>query len=299
MKVALTGATGFIGKYIALEFMKPGDKVRALVRPTSDVGFLKAGGAELVRGDFDSDSAMQDLLVGADALIHCGYWHDKDETEEPMTWFELNVLSSLKMLEWCRRAGIRRYVFISTGAVYGHLIDPTKPRDESTGAFPRGGYAAYNRAVEVYVDAYRLEFDMAGSTSIRLCGRNIGVNRRLDFCPYLDILRAAIANQDIHVRGFDQFDCCVDVARNLRLLCTLPMEKVQSVYCFTDEARPMREIAEAIVRALGSRSRVVEDPSEEPFVGTSNARLKAAGGTFSGLDGIEAYAREMLPILKA
>ena len=201
------------------------------------------------------------------------------------------------MLEWCRRAGIRRYVFISSGAVYGHLLDPTKPRDEFTGAYPRGGYAAYNRAVEVYVDAYRLEFDMAGSTSIRLCGRNIGVNRRLDFCPYLDILRAAIAGKDIHVRGYDQFDCCVDIARNLRLIGSMPMEKVRNVYCFTDTERPMREIAEAIVRAIGSKSRIIEELFEEPFVGTSNARLRAAGGTFSGLAGIEAYAREMLPVL--
>ncbi len=35
MKIALTGATGFIGRYIAREFMKGGDAVRALVRPTS------------------------------------------------------------------------------------------------------------------------------------------------------------------------------------------------------------------------------------------------------------------------
>ena len=299
MKVALTGATGFIGKYIAREFMKPGDTVRALVRPTSDAGFLEAGGAELVTGDFGDDAAMQELIRGADALIHNGYWHDKDELHEPMKWFELNVLSSLKMLEWCRRAGIRRYLFISTGAVYGRLLDPSKPRDETTGAFPRGGYAAYNRAVEVYVDAYRSEFDMAGSTSIRLCGRNIGVHRKLDMCPYLDILRAGLRGDDIRARGMDQFDCCVDIARNLRLIAAMPMEKVEEVYCFADDARTMREIAEALVRGLGSFSRVIEEPSTEPFTGTSNARLKAAGGTFSGPAGIEAYAREMLPILKS
>ena len=318
MKVALTGATGFIGKYIAREFMKPGDAVRALVRPTSDVAFLKSGGAELVTGDFGDDAAMQALIRGADALVHNGYWHDRNELQEPMKWFELNVLSSLKMLEWCRRAGVRRYLFISTGAVYGEkgvrpllceapsgptgkrgLTPFSQPLDEMTGAFPRGGYAAYNRAVEVYVDAYRGEFDMAGSTSIRLCGRNIGVHRKLDMCPWLDLLRAGLRGDDLRVSGMDQFDCCVDIARNLRLLLTKPMEKVEEVYCFADDARPMREIAEALVRGLGSRSRVIEEPAREGFVGTSNARLKAAGGTFSGPAGIEAYAREMLPILKS
>ena len=299
MKVAITGATGFIGQYIAKEFMRPGDSVRALVRPTSDAGFLKAGGAELVLGDFGDDAAMQSLISGADALIHNGYWHDKDELVEPMKWFELNVLSSLKMLEWCRRAGVKRYVFISSGAVYGTLLDPTKPRDEFTGAYPRGGYAAYNRAVEVYVDAYRAEFEMAGSTSIRLCGRNIGVHRRLDMCPYLDLLRAALAGEEIRVKGVDQFDCCVDIARNLRLICSRPMDRVENVYCFADDAFPMREIAGAVVRGTDSWSKVVEEPCAEPFVGTSNARLRSIGGAFSGLAGIEAYAREMASVLRS
>ena len=299
MKVALTGATGFIGKYLALEFMKRPDTLRALVRPSSDVAFLKAGGAELVTGDFGDDASMQELIRGADVIVHNGYWHDRNELEDPMAWFELNVLSSLKMLEWCRRAGVKRYIFISTGAVYGRLLDPTKPRDELTAAFPRGGYAAYNRAVEVYVDAYRHEFDMTGSTSIRLCGRNIGVHRRREMCPYLDILRAALANEEIRTSGMDQFDCCVDIARNVRLIATLPPGKVEDVYCFTDEARPMREIAETIVRAVGSRSRVVDEPAKEPFTPSSNARLRSIGGTFSGLAGVAAYAREMAAILRA
>ena len=299
MKVALTGATGFIGAYIAREFMKPGDTLRALVRPGSDAGFLKAGGAELVRGDFGDERSLRRLIRGADALVHNGYWHDQNELVEPMKWFELNVLASLKLLEWCREEGIRRYVFISTGAVYGKVLDPSRPVDELTGAYPRGGYAAYNRAVEVYVDAYRNEFGMAGSTSIRLCGRNIGVNRRLDMCPYLDILRSALADREIRVSGMDQFDCCVDVARNLRIILERPMKKVEEVYCFADRPQPMRAIARAIVRALGSRSRVVEEASPKPFRKVSNARLVAAGGTFSGLAGIADYAREMRDILTA
>ena len=59
MKVALTGATGFIGRYIAREFMTPGDSLRAMVRPTSDTAFLEEGGAELLVGDFGNDDALR------------------------------------------------------------------------------------------------------------------------------------------------------------------------------------------------------------------------------------------------
>ena len=298
MRIALTGGTGFIGRYIAREFMKPTDMLRAMVRPTSDSGFLKEGGAELLVGDFGDDDSLRRLVDGMDVVIHNGYWHDRNELKAPMRWLELNVLGSLKLLEFSRLAGLKRYVFISTGAVYGRVAEPDKPRDELTGTFPGGGYAAYNRAVEVYVTAYRNNFDMTGSTSVRLCGgRNVGVHPKLERSAYIDIVRAALEGRDIHVGGQDQPDWCVDIARNLRLLAGLPLDEVEDVYCFCDDVFPVREIAEAIVRALGSRSKVIEDADARHFTPSANARVKAAGGTFSGLKGIESYAHELAEAL--
>lgn len=298
MNVALTGGTGFIGRYIAREFMTPGDTLRAMVRPTSDAQFLTDGGAELLVGDFADDKSLQQLVEGMDVVIHNGYWHDRNELVEPMKWFDLNVLASLKLLEYARRAGCRRYVFISSGAAYGRVTEPDKPLDELTGAFPRGGYASYNRAVEVYVDAYRAEFDMTGSTSIRLCGsRNTGVHPKLENSAWIDIVRTALAGDDIHVAGFEQPDWCGDIAHNLRVLAELPTEEVEEVYCFCDEVLEMREIAQAIVRALDSSSKVIEDGEPRDFQRTLNARIKKAGGTFGGIASVEAYARELAEAL--
>ncbi|KPL01478.1 MAG: hypothetical protein AMK75_04750 [Planctomycetes bacterium SM23_65] len=297
MKAALTGATGFIGRYIAREFMTPEDTLRAMVRPTSNSQFLKERGAELVVGDFGDDDSLRKLVDGMDVVIHNGYWHDRNELQEPMKWFELNVLGSLKLLEYSRRAGLKRFLFISSGAVYGRVRNPEEPRDELTGCFPRGGYAAYNRAVEVYVPAYRSEFDMTGSASVRLCGRNVGVHRKIEASAYIDIVKAALAGEDIHVAGNDQPDCCVDIARNLRVLAELPLERVEEVYCFCGDVFSTREIAEAIVRGTGSKSKVIEDAEAREFTSSSNERIKRAGGTFSGLTGIEAYARELVEAL--
>lgn len=298
MRVALTGATGFIGRYIAREFMTPQDTLRAMVRATSDSQFLTDGGAELLVGDFGDDDSLRKLVDGMDVVIHNGYWHDRNELEAPMKWFELNVLGSLKLLEYSRHAGLKRYLFISTGAVYGRVADPDAPRDEWTGAFPRGGYAAYNRAVEVYVDAYRNEFDMTGSTSVRLCGgRNVGVHPKIEHSAYIDIVKAAIAGEDIHVGGDDQFDWCVDIGRNLRVLAEMPLEEVEEVYCFCDDVFSMREIARAIVRGTCSKSKVIEDAEDRAFTPSSNARIRKVGGTFSGLTGIEAYADELAKVL--
>lgn len=106
------------------------------------------------------------------------------------------------------------------------------------------------------------------------------------------------AGEDIHVAGENQPDWNADIARNLRLLAGLPLEKVEEVYCFCDDVYPMREIAGAIVRALGSSSKVIEDTQPRAFVGSSNERIRKAGGTCSGMKGIEAYARELAEALR-
>jgi nucleoside-diphosphate-sugar epimerase len=280
--------------------MGKSDTLRALVRPSSNVAFLREGGAELVTGAFDDDAAMQRLVAGVDVVIHNGYWHDRNELQDPMAWFELNVLGSLKLLEFARRAGRKRFIFISTGAVYGKVNEPDRPRDERTGCFPQGGYAAYNRAVEVYVPAYRSEFGMTGSTSVRLCGGpNVGVHPKIEKSPYVDIVRAALKGEAIHVKGAHQVDWNVDIARNLRLIATLPLTKVEEVYCSCDGVFPVREIARTIVRALGSRSEVIEDEDVPPGVTTSNTLIRRAGASYSGLSGIESYARELARALEA
>jgi nucleoside-diphosphate-sugar epimerase len=217
-----------------------------------------------------------------------------------MKWIELNVMGSLKLLEYSRLAGCKRYIFISTEAVYGRGLNPDKPLDELTGAFPYGGYAAYNRAVEVYVGAYHRQFDMTGSTSIRLCGnRNYGLDRNLESSAWIKIVRAALGGDNIHVAGLVQPDWCGDMAKNIRLVAGLPLDRVEDVYCLCDEVFKMADVARAIVEALGSSSKVIEDGEPKELIPTLNHRIKKAGGSFGGLDSVRAYARELAEALKA
>jgi nucleoside-diphosphate-sugar epimerase len=51
MKALVTGATGFIGSHLVDRLAERGDEVRALVRPSSDISYLKERGPELVHGD--------------------------------------------------------------------------------------------------------------------------------------------------------------------------------------------------------------------------------------------------------
>lgn len=69
---AVTGATGFVGRYIVRELLVRGWDVRALVRDEAKARAVlpEAAGLTLVKGDACDDDALDRLLVGCDTSIH-------------------------------------------------------------------------------------------------------------------------------------------------------------------------------------------------------------------------------------
>jgi nucleoside-diphosphate-sugar epimerase len=69
--VAITGATGFIGQTITRQLVKAGYRVRALVRSNKSTGNLPASGLDLVQGSLEDRLALESLIHGAEAVVHC------------------------------------------------------------------------------------------------------------------------------------------------------------------------------------------------------------------------------------
>lgn len=70
MRVLVTGATGFIGGALAGALAARGDRVRALVRPTSRTAALSAQGVELAPGDVADPASLRSAVEGCDAVVH-------------------------------------------------------------------------------------------------------------------------------------------------------------------------------------------------------------------------------------
>jgi nucleoside-diphosphate-sugar epimerase len=70
MKVALTGATGFIGSHVLTELIKHGHEVTALIREDAQADVVKAGGATPAVVDLYDRPAVASLLASADGAIH-------------------------------------------------------------------------------------------------------------------------------------------------------------------------------------------------------------------------------------
>jgi dihydroflavonol-4-reductase len=70
VRVLVTGASGFVGKALVARLVARGHAVRALARPTSQVGDLVRLGAELVPGDLAGAGALASALDGCEAVFH-------------------------------------------------------------------------------------------------------------------------------------------------------------------------------------------------------------------------------------
>ena len=68
--VAVTGATGFVGPHLVAALARRGWRLRLLVRRWSPLPSLAGVDADLVLGDLSSESALRELVDGADAVVH-------------------------------------------------------------------------------------------------------------------------------------------------------------------------------------------------------------------------------------
>lgn len=128
-RILITGATGLIGGHAASLWAERGWRVRAVVRPSSDVTALEALGCELVIGDLTDPASIRGAAQGCEVVLHAaaflglpGGWERYREGNVEAT---RNALS--EALE--RRAS--RFLHVSTAAVYGPpSAHPRLPIDE-------------------------------------------------------------------------------------------------------------------------------------------------------------------------
>ncbi len=108
--VAVTGATGFVGRHLVAELTRRGHAVRALVRSPGEVDSLPISGVSIVEGDIFNRDAMALLAAGADAVIHLvGI---RRETGG-LSFERMHVEATRRTLDAARNAGAARFLHMS------------------------------------------------------------------------------------------------------------------------------------------------------------------------------------------
>jgi nucleoside-diphosphate-sugar epimerase len=109
--VALTGATGFIGRHLLRELPKRGYRIRVILRRPSAV---PPEASSAVVGDLARPQNMSAALAGVDAVIHsAGIAHAMSGVPED-DYRVLNTEATIGLARAAERAGARRFVFLSS-----------------------------------------------------------------------------------------------------------------------------------------------------------------------------------------
>ena len=145
-KILVTGATGKVGSRLAKRLAERGDLVRALVRDEARAADLRKKGIELVRGDLLDASSLAGAVRGVDSVVHCAAFFRGATPEEAHA---VNDLGSQHLANAARAANVSRFIFTSTGLVYG----PTGGRlaREDDACAPTLAYPASKLAAERFL----------------------------------------------------------------------------------------------------------------------------------------------------
>ncbi|RYE90448.1 MAG: NAD(P)-dependent oxidoreductase [Myxococcales bacterium] len=146
MKILVTGATGKVGSRLTRRLAQRGDQVRALVRDPERASDLSAAGVELVKGDLLDAASLAAAVRGVEAVVHCAAFFRGATAEQAHA---VNDLGTQHLAHAAREAGVKRFVFTSTGLVYG----PTdgRPAREDDPCAPLDGYPASKLAAERFL----------------------------------------------------------------------------------------------------------------------------------------------------
>ncbi|MFP2956403.1 NAD-dependent epimerase/dehydratase family protein [Myxococcus sp. 1LA] len=142
MKILVTGATGKVGSRLTKRLAERGYQVRALVRDPTRAATLNEARVELAQGDLLDVDSLAAAVRGVDAVVHCAAFFRGATPEQAHA---VNDLGTQHLASASRAASVKRFIFTSTGLVYGsnggrlaREDDPCEP----TAAYPVSKLAA-------------------------------------------------------------------------------------------------------------------------------------------------------------
>jgi len=145
MKLLVTGASGFLGRFVVDEALRRGHAVRAMARSTASAakaGWDKDPRVENAVADLRSRRGLVEAVAGVDAVLHLAAAKSGDVYAQ----YGGTVVATENLLWAMDQAGVRRIVHVSSFSVYdwmrmrgGSLVDESAPLEKD--AFDRDAYA--------------------------------------------------------------------------------------------------------------------------------------------------------------
>ena len=294
MIVAVTGATGTVGRFIVERLLQAGVRVRAWRREGSDLSGLPDT-IEWVAGGLGMPHSAEHLVEGADMLVHAALQHVPGryrggEGDDLAEFLEANVGGSLTLLATARDAGVKRAVVVSSRAVFGASVTGMVGDDHPVA--PDTHYGAAKAALEAFVQSFGQEgWPVA---ALRPTGV-YGIVRPIEKSKWFGLVGAVMQGEPVPARSGTEVHGA-DVAEAVWRLLEVPLEAMTGrAFNCSDIVVSNREIVELVQELSGIRGPVPEDaPPPEAIMRTE--ALAALGVKFGGR---ERFAETIAALIEA
>ncbi|MBO5342425.1 MAG: NAD(P)-dependent oxidoreductase [Lachnospiraceae bacterium] len=278
--VIITGATGFIGRYLTEELLRNGYQVYAVVRnPEKLKQFHKYSGLHFIVKDL-ADLCADDMPdVEYKTFYHLGWGGVNREEIDKESVHEISLHNSIKCLEIAHKLGCD--CFISTGSKAEYGIQD-HAQEENALCKPESAYGKAKLSFYEYAHAYcktvGMQFYHARLFSV------IGVGDH-PWSLVSTACRKFAAGEEMHFGPCTQlwnFTAVEDAVKGLRLLAECePMSDDHGIYNIAGkDTRILRDFVNEIHRICNSQSVMCfsQEPMNGDFMNPSTERIRTLTG---------------------
>jgi nucleoside-diphosphate-sugar epimerase len=264
MRVAVTGATGFVGRPTVARLCAAGHDVLALLRNDSDL--MPPGVQKRVIGPMELLECSAELLRGVDVVVHlAGRVHKARSQGDDALHEAVNARGTAVLAEAAGQAGVKRVISVSSVAVYGEkcLTDergtalPFKPEDPVN---PQGAYARTKVRAETALWALAAKYGFE-ATVVRppsVYGPGVGAKFRW----LMKAIDLGIPLPLAGIRNLRSWVYVESLADLLGLCVHHPAAPGQTLLVSDGEDVSTPDLARRLGRALGRPTRLIWMPTQ-------------------------------------
>lgn len=280
MNFLITGAAGFLGSNLANYLVREGHQVRGLDDLSAGDPQALSPHVLFTRGDVNDRPKLWTLLQEVDCVYHLAARVSVPESVlYPREYNAVNVGGTVSLMEAMRNVGVRRVVFISSGAVYGDRGE--QPLKEEARPNPRSPYAVSKLAAEYYV---RTIGDLWGIETVILRVFNAyGPGQHLppSHAPVIPhYLRQALRGSTLvmHGDGSQTRDYVYvdDVVSAMISAATAPGINQMILNIGSGVETSVRDLVRLIMEVLGMKVEAIANPRSDPGVSRMRADITLA-----------------------
>lgn len=280
MNFLITGAAGFLGSALANTLARAGHSVRAMDDLSTGNPQALHDEIHFTRGDVNDRPKLWTLLQEVDCVYHLAARVLVSESIlYPREYNAANVGGTVSLMEAMRDVGVRRVVFISSGAIYGK--QEQQPLHENLPPNPDSPYAVSKLASEYYV---RTIGQLWGIETVSLRVFNAyGPGQHLppSHPPVIpNFMKQAIGNGTLVVHGSGEqtrdYVFVDDVVDAMIAAATAPTVNTRVINVGSGTETSVRELAHLIADVTESDAEIIYNPRSDSGVNRMCADLTLA-----------------------